>query len=78
MTQIKADLTLDARGLNCPMPLLKLKQKLNAMASQQVIEVLTTDQGSVRDFAAFVKQANHETLDFSENGAEYRFIIKKH
>ncbi|MGA0992083.1 MAG: sulfurtransferase TusA family protein, partial [Burkholderiaceae bacterium] len=51
-----ADKEVDARGLNCPLPILKAKKALADMQSGQVLQVLSTDQGSVRDFAAFAKQ----------------------
>ncbi len=69
---------LDARGLRCPLPLLKLKQGLNAMAAGEDIRVLTTDPGSVRDFQAFLRQAKHELLDMQELGeAGFSFLIRK-
>lgn len=72
------DTELDARGLACPMPLLKLKQCLNKMDSGQVIRVLTTDPGSVRDFAAFLRQVSSELLEQAENDSgEFCFYIRK-
>ncbi|MEE2732776.1 MAG: sulfurtransferase TusA family protein [Pseudomonadota bacterium] len=68
---------LDARGLNCPMPLLKLKQQLNRMSGGQQICVLTTDPGSVGDFTAFVGLAGHKIHEQSEQNGEYLFIIEK-
>ena len=68
---------LDARGLLCPMPLLKLKQKLNQMQSGQFIEVTTTDIGSVRDFSAFLAQVGHILHQQTEQGGEYHFLIEK-
>ena len=74
----ECDVELDARGLACPMPLLKLKQNLNRMEAGQVIRVLTTDAGSVRDFAAFLRQVSSELLEQTENDkGEYCFLIKK-
>lgn len=74
---MKVDAELDARGLVCPMPLLKLKQNLNKMEPGQIIQVFTTDSGSVRDFAAFLKQVDSELLEQTETEGEYRFLIKK-
>jgi len=74
---LKVDVDLDAVGLNCPLPLLKLKQKINSMPVGQVIRVLTSDRGSVRDFSAFVKQAGHTMLESSEGTDTFLFIIRK-
>ncbi len=68
---------LDARGLRCPMPLLKLKQALHGMASSESIEVLTTDPGSVRDFQAFLRQGAHVLLEMREGEKEFFFRIRK-
>jgi tRNA 2-thiouridine synthesizing protein A len=68
---------LDARGLRCPLPLLKLKQALHGMAHGEEIEVLTSDPGSVRDFQAFLRQAGHHLLDMSEGPQEFSFLIRK-
>lgn len=68
---------LDARGLNCPMPLLKLKQQLNQMEAGQLISVQTTDVGSVRDFSAFAEMAGHTIREQSEQNGVYLFIIEK-
>jgi tRNA 2-thiouridine synthesizing protein A len=68
---------LDARGLRCPLPLLKLKQVLHGMAPGEVIEVRTSDPGSVRDFQAFLRQCGHQLLDMSEEPQEFFFMIRK-
>lgn len=68
---------LDARGLRCPMPLLKLKQTLNGMAAGEVVEVQTTDPGSVRDFQAFLRQGSHVLLELREGGKDFYFRIRK-
>ncbi|MBV1920679.1 MAG: sulfurtransferase TusA family protein [Pseudomonadales bacterium] len=73
----RIDIELDATGLHCPMPLLKLKQHLNKMAVGQVIKIKTTDGGSVKDFATFVAQVGHELLRQEERSGEFVFIIKK-
>lgn len=72
-----AERTLDARGMRCPMPLLKLKQALHGMAAGEVIIVMTTDAGSVRDFQAFLRQAGHELQDLQQGEAEFVFRIRK-
>ena len=74
---MKVDVELDAVGLNCPMPLLKLKQQLNKMQVSQVIRVRTSDVGSVRDFTAFVNQVGHEMLLQEESGGAFVFVIRK-
>ncbi|HRH81336.1 MAG TPA: sulfurtransferase TusA family protein [Thiobacillaceae bacterium] len=71
------DKELDARGLNCPLPILRTKKTLNEMSSEQVLRVVATDPGSVKDFAAFAKQTGNELLSSSEAGGEFTFFIKK-
>lgn len=72
------DKELDARGLNCPLPILRTKKTLNEMTSDQVLKVIATDPGSVKDFAAFAKQTGNELLSSAEaGGGEYTFFIKK-
>lgn len=68
---------LDARGLQCPLPLLKLKQQLNRMQPGQQIRIMTTDPGSVRDFSAFAAQAGHRLLQSGEQAGEFQFLIEK-
>ncbi len=71
------DKELDARGLNCPLPILRCKKSLNEMTSGQVLKVASTDPGSVKDFAAFAKQTGNELLTSTEAGGEYTFFLKK-
>jgi tRNA 2-thiouridine synthesizing protein A len=71
------DKELDARGLNCPLPILRCKKALNDCTSGQVLKVVSTDPGSVKDFAAFAKQTGNELLASTEAGSEYTFFIKK-
>lgn len=68
---------LDARGLRCPMPLLKLKQALHKLESGEEITVLTSDAGSIRDFQAFLKQAGHQLVAHEEQGEDFFFKIRK-
>ncbi|MEM8560893.1 MAG: sulfurtransferase TusA family protein [Pseudomonadota bacterium] len=70
-------LELDARGLVCPMPLLKAKRALNEMSSGQQLRVLSTDQGSVRDFKVFSEQSGHILLDSDEADGVYRHLLQK-
>jgi TusA-related sulfurtransferase len=71
------DLELDTRGLNCPLPILKAKKALTAMESGQVLKVLSTDTGSVRDFAAFAKQTGNELLSQTTEGSDFIHILKR-
>ena len=71
------DKELDARGLNCPLPILRTKKALAEMQSGQVLKVMATDPGSVKDFAAFAKQTGNELLSSAENNKEFEFYIKR-
>jgi len=62
------DKELDARGLNCPLPILRAKKALAEVGSGQVLKILSTDPGSVKDFAAFAKQTGNELLSTAEAG----------
>jgi len=71
------DRELDARGLNCPLPILRTKKSLNDMLSGQVIRVLATDPGSVRDFQAFSRQTGNDLLASEAAGGEFVFYLRK-
>ena len=71
------DQELDASGLNCPLPILRAKKTLNAMSSGQVLHVVATDPGSVKDFDAFAKQTGNDLLESKEEGGKFHFLIKK-
>lgn len=71
------DRELDARGLDCPLPILRTKKLLNEMSPAQVLRVVATDPGSVRDFNAFCRQTGHELLQSTQAGAEFVFILRK-
>ncbi|MEJ1992994.1 MAG: sulfurtransferase TusA family protein [Maritimibacter sp.] len=71
-----ADQVLDAKGLNCPLPILKTKKMLKGMSSGQVLEVQATDPGSVADMAAFCNQTGNELVSQSNEGDVYSFEIK--
>ena len=71
------DVEIDTRGLNCPLPILKAKKALTAMESGQVLKVVSTDTGSVRDFAAFAKQTGNELLSQTAEGSDFVHIIKR-
>ncbi len=68
---------LDARGLNCPLPILRCKKAMNGMDAGDVLKIVATDPGSVKDFEAFCKQTGNELLETSEEGSEFTFFIKK-
>jgi tRNA 2-thiouridine synthesizing protein A len=69
--------TLDARGLNCPMPIVKTAQAIKAIESGQLLEVLATDPGSVKDFAAWSRTTGHELLEQTVDGGIYRFVLRR-
>jgi len=72
-----ADKELDARGLNCPLPILKAKKALAEMTSGQTLRVVATDSGSVRDFQAFAKQTGNELVEQSTGGPEYISVLRR-
>ncbi len=71
------DKELDARGLNCPLPILRAKKSLNDMQSGQVLKIVATDPGSVRDFQAFAKQTGNELLSQAEADMQFTFFLKR-
>ena len=71
------DKELDARGLNCPLPILRAKKALTDMASGQVLKILATDSGSVKDFQAFSKQTGNALLSSDAADKEYIFFMMK-
>jgi tRNA 2-thiouridine synthesizing protein A len=71
------DKELDARGLNCPLPILRAKKALNDMASGQVLKIVATDPGAVKDFQAFSKQTGNELLSHAANDREFVFFMKR-
>jgi tRNA 2-thiouridine synthesizing protein A len=71
------DKEVDARGLNCPLPILRAKKALNDMASGQVLRILATDPGSVKDFQAFCKQTGNDLLSQAEANKEFTFFLKR-
>lgn len=71
------DKELDARGLSCPLPILKTKKALADLASGQVLRVVSTDPGSVKDMQAFASQTGNPLLSQSNEGKDYVFFLKK-
>lgn len=76
-TMINADMELDARGLNCPLPILRAKKSINELEAGQVLRIIATDPGSVRDFEAFSKQTGNELLESAEENGEFVYLLKK-
>jgi len=74
---LNIDLEIDARGLNCPLPILRTRKGINTLASGQVVKIIATDPGSVKDLEAFCKQTGNEMLESSQQGGEYHFNIRK-
>ena len=72
-----ADHTLDAKGLNCPLPILKARKALKDVAAGETLEILSTDPGSVADFEAFCRQTGNELLESSNDDSVFRFVIKR-
>jgi tRNA 2-thiouridine synthesizing protein A len=72
-----ADQTLDASGLNCPLPILKIKKALQKMEYGQVLEVISTDAGSIKDIEAFCNQTGNKLVSTIEDGGKYVFTIEK-
>ena len=74
---MQIDQELDTRGLNCPLPILKAKKALTGMQSGQLLKVISTDQGSLRDFAGFAKQTGNELLEQQTVGKEFIHTLKR-
>lgn len=68
---------LDATGLNCPLPILRCKKAMNGMEAGEVIKVIATDPGAVKDFEAYCNQTGHELMSSGEEGGKFTFLIKK-
>lgn len=71
------DQELDARGLNCPLPIVRAKKAIAPMEVGQVLKIVATDPGSVKDFDAFCQQTGNELVASSEGNGEYEFLIRK-
>jgi tRNA 2-thiouridine synthesizing protein A len=69
--------TVDARGLSCPLPIVKTALAIRELASGQLIEVLATDPGSTKDFTAWSKTTGHELVESSVDGKVFRYILRK-
>jgi TusA-related sulfurtransferase len=71
------DKEIDTRGLNCPLPILKAKKALAELQSGQVLKVVSTDAGSLRDFQAFAKQTGNELLDQQTDATDYIHVLRR-
>ncbi|MFZ1774313.1 MAG: sulfurtransferase TusA family protein [Rhizobiaceae bacterium] len=71
-----ADVTVDAKGLNCPLPILRAKKALKDVPAGGVLEVLATDPGSAADFEAFCRTTGNTLMEHSNNNGVYRYLIK--
>jgi TusA-related sulfurtransferase len=75
---MNADKELDTRGLNCPLPILKAKKALADMTSGELLKVMATDPGSVRDFQAFARQTGNELVQQDTAGQEFVHYLRRH
>jgi len=71
------DQELDASGLNCPLPILRAKKSLATLETGQVLRIIATDPGSVKDFEAFAKQTGNQLVESKEEGGKFYFLMKK-
>jgi tRNA 2-thiouridine synthesizing protein A len=74
---MQIDKEIDTRGLNCPLPILKAKKALTDMQTGQLLKVISTDAGSLRDFQAFSKQTGNELVDQQTVGADYIHVLRR-
>ena len=72
-----ADQTLDAQGLNCPLPILRAKKAIKGMETGATLEIIATDPGAVADFGAFCRVTGNELVDTTEGDGIYKFVIRK-
>jgi tRNA 2-thiouridine synthesizing protein A len=77
MAVLEIATTVDARGLSCPMPIVKTAQATKALPSGALVEVLATDPGSQKDFVAWCRQTGNELVEQTVDGAVYRFVIRR-
>ena len=77
MSDLQIDVELDTRGLNCPLPILKAYKSLAGMASGQLLRVVSTDAGSLRDFQAFAKQTGNDLVEQQTQGAEFVHVMRR-
>ena len=76
MSTLEITVHVDARGLSCPMPIVKTAQAIKTLPSGELVEILATDAGSVKDFAAWSRTTGHQLVEQSADGGVYRFVIR--
>lgn len=69
--------TLDASGLQCPMPVIKTRKSINQIEVGEVLEVISTDPGSLKDMESWARQTKHELLESTTDSGKYRFLFKR-
>lgn len=74
---IQADTEVDARGLNCPMPILRAKKGIRELQAGQIMHVIATDPGAANDFPLFCRQSGNELIESSTSNGEHHFYIRK-
>jgi len=74
---MQVDKVLDVKGLACPMPIVKTKKMMDELQSGEVLEIEATDKGAINDFAAWVKSAGHELIEYKEDNGVIRFYMRK-
>ena len=77
LTMTSFDHELDVRGLSCPIPILRTKKFLTTMKAGEIVRIMATDPGSVKDFEAFARQTDNELLSSTEFEGEFQFTLKK-
>jgi TusA-related sulfurtransferase len=77
MPVIEITATIDARGLSCPMPIIKTAQAVKTIRSGQAVELIATDVGSIKDVAAWCRATGNELIEQTSDGAVYRFVIRR-
>ena len=76
-SNLKIDKEIDTRGLNCPLPILKAKKALTDMQAGELLKVVATDTGSMRDFQAFAKQTGHQLMEQRQDGLEFTHVLRR-
>lgn len=77
MTLVQIDQYVDARGLSCPMPIVRTAQAIKTLPSGAIVEVVATDPGSVKDMAAWCRTTGNDLLESSSDAETYRFLIRR-
>jgi TusA-related sulfurtransferase len=74
---MKVDVVIDAKGLACPLPIVKAKKGIDSLQAGQIMELHSTDRGSIKDFSAWVMKTGHELIDSKEENGVFTFFVKK-